>query len=126
VDIKKSPSLARKAYETLRELKDESMMEEVNLYFKEIDDAKSKKDREVRKQGQFCTVSFMEGDKPKRKTYTYYKTKDCLDHIKHADENGYLNKGRFKNGNNPLIFWGPQGTYEGTKNLMKNHKPLNK
>ena len=68
----------------------------------------------------------MEGGKPKRKTYTYYKTEDCLAHIKHADENGYLDQGRFKNGNNPLIFWGPNGTYEGTKNLMKNHKPLNK
>ena len=126
VDIKKSPSLARKAYETLRELKDESILKEVNIYFKDIDEAKANKQREIRKQGQFCTVSFMEGDNPKRKTYRYYKTKDCLAHIKHADENGYLNKGRFKNGNNPLIFWGPQGTYEGTKNLMKNHKPLNK
>jgi hypothetical protein len=126
VDIKKSPSLARKAYETLRELKDESMLKEVNIYFKDIDEAKANRQREIRKQGQFCTVSFMEGDKPKRKTYRYYKTKDCLAHIKHADENGYLNKGRFKNGNNPLIFWGPQGTYEGTQNLMKNHKPLNK
>jgi TPR repeat protein len=124
VDIKKSPSLARKAYETLRELKDESMLKEVNIYFKDIDEAKANRQKEIRKQGQFCTVSFMEGDKPKRKVYTYYKTENCLAHIKHAAENGYLDKGRFKNGNNPLIFWGRQGTYGGTKSLMKNHKPL--
>jgi len=128
--LKKMPeeekSARRIAYSILEDLKVEDFRIEVQKYKYIESAAKKMAEREVYNQGKYCTVALLEKNQKKRTVYRYDSTDKCLEKIKEVGENGNLNQGRFKNGNNPLIFWGPQGTYEGTKSLMKNHKPLNK
>jgi hypothetical protein len=106
--------------------------------------------KELEASSKYCTVAFLKPDSNKKHVYSYGKVQSCfekvkvelclekmdvyrynkvdlcLEKIKEADEKRNLDKGYFKNGNNSLIFWGARGSYEVTKRLMKDHKPLNK
>jgi len=125
---KNEVSMRKQAYKILEDLGIEDYKTEVQLYRGLEEAAKNMSEKETYEQGKYCTVELFEKNQKKRTVYRYTLTERCLKKIEEADKKFNLNQGRFKNGNNPLIFWGPQGSYKGTLELMEmfKHKPLNK
>jgi len=124
--LDKGERAARKtAYLILEELNVKDFKTEIGLRRGLEKLAKDLAEKEVYEEGRYCTVALLDKDPDKYSVYKYDSTEKCLEKIKEASEGEYLDQGRFKNGNNPLIFWGPKGTYNGTLKLMKSHKPLN-